>query len=370
MTAVPKTTLAAVAIKPQETELREFAIPEIASDAGILRILATGICGSDWGQYNDTRLGPRILGHEMVGTIEKLGDAARDRWGVKEGDLVALEEYLPCGHCDLCRAGEYRSCLETDAHLPGERYRYGSTPITRGSGLWGGYSQFLYMHPRTVIHRVPAGMPLNIAAMSLPVGNGFQWAYLDGKAGPGKTVVIIGPGQQGMSCGMAAATAGADQVIVLGLSTDVKRLEVAKKLGATHTVMVDQEDPVKVVKDLTGGEGADVIIEASSAGPAIFNQALEMIRKRGTFLCVSNKKTPIPGFNMDMVIRKQVFLRGTRGHSFQAVELAMKAMMSGRYPVELMSTHKVGLKDLDHSLRIVGGQEAEKSIHITVDPWK
>jgi len=370
MSAAPAKSMAAVAVKPLETELRELNVPPITSDAGILRVLATGICGSDWPQYNDGRLGPRILGHEMVGVIEQIGDAARDRWGAKEGDLVALEEYLPCGHCDLCRAGEYRSCLETDAHLPGERYRYGSTPLTQGAGLWGGYSQFLYMHPRTVLHKVPAGMPLNIAAMALPVGNGFQWAYLDGQAGPGKTVVVIGPGQQGLSCGMAAAAAGADNVVVLGLAQDAKRFEVAKKLGATHTIAVDEEDAVKVIKEITGGEGADVIIEASSAGPTIFNTALDMIKKRGTMLCVSGKKTPVPGFNMDLVIRKQVFLRGTRGHSYQAVELALKTMHSGKFPVELMSTHKVGLKDLDHSLRIVGGQEAEKSIHITVDPWK
>lgn len=363
-------SLAAVAVKPLETELREIPLPEVAADSGILRVLATGICGSDWPQYNDGRLGARILGHEMVGVIEKIGYAAADRWGAKEGDLVALEEYLPCGHCDLCRAGEYRSCLETDAHLPGDRYRYGSTPLTMAPGLWGGYSQYLYMHPRSVLHKVPAGMPLHVAAMALPIGNGFQWAYLDAQAGPGKSVVVIGPGQQGMSCALAASAAGADNVIVLGLAQDAKRFEVVKKLGATRTVAVDEEDPVKVISDITGGEMADIIIEASSAGPQIFNTAISMIKKRGTMIAASGKKTPVPGFNMDGLIRKQVFLRGTRGHSYAAVELALKTMKSGKYPVELMSTHKVGLKDVDHALRIVGGQDAEKSIHITVDPWK
>jgi threonine dehydrogenase-like Zn-dependent dehydrogenase len=102
---------AAVAIKPRQTELRDFTLPEIAPDAGLLRISATGICGSDWPMYLSEKPGPRILGHEMIGTIEKLGDVARARWGVNEGDVVALEEYLPCGHCEYCRTGECRSCL-------------------------------------------------------------------------------------------------------------------------------------------------------------------------------------------------------------------------------------------------------------------
>ena len=101
------------------TEFREFPLPEIATDAGLLRIVVNGICSSDWNMYNNEKPGPRILGHEMVGTIEKIGEAAAYRWGVKVGDLVALEEYLPCGHCEYCRAGEIRSCLQTDQRLAG-----------------------------------------------------------------------------------------------------------------------------------------------------------------------------------------------------------------------------------------------------------
>ena len=193
----PTTALAAVAVKPLETEIKEFGIPDLRADAGLLRVEATGICGSDWGMYQKEKPGPRILGHEMVGTVAALGDIARKRWGVEEGDRVALEEYLPCGHCEYCRSGEYRSCLATDSRVPGS-IRYGSTPISHEPALWGGYSQFLYMHPRTVLHRVPEGVPSHIAAMALPIGNGFQWAVMDGGAGPGKTILINGPGQQGL----------------------------------------------------------------------------------------------------------------------------------------------------------------------------
>jgi threonine dehydrogenase-like Zn-dependent dehydrogenase len=362
------TSFAAVAVKPRGTELREFALPEIAADAGLLRVTATGICGSDWPMYLSEKPGPRILGHEMIGTIEKLGDVARARWGVSEGDVVALEEYLPCGHCEYCRTGEYRSCLETDSRIAGS-IRYGSTPLTVTPSLWGGYSQYLYLHPRSVLHRVPAGIPAHIAAMALPIGNGFQWAFLDGGAGPGKTIVIQGPGQQGLGCVVAAKAAGAATIIVTGLARDAHRLAVAKELGAQHSVAVDQEDLGAAVTRITDGRMADIVIDASGGGAAIVNPALALLRKRGTLL-IAARKGAIAGFDMDRVINQQIILRGTRGHSFAAVELALKTMAAGTFPLDKMSTHVIGLKDVDIGLKMVGGESDARSIHITVDPWK
>jgi len=365
--SIPPKSLAAVAVNARATEMREFAIPEIAPDAGLLRIEATGICGSDWGMYLNAKPGPRILGHEMIGTIAKIGDVARERWGVAEGDRVALEEYLPCGHCEYCRTGEYRSCLATDAWLPGA-IRYGSTPLTVQPSLWGGYSQYLYMHPRTVIHRVPAGVPDHIAAMALPIGNGFQWTYLDGEAGPGKTVVIQGPGQQGLGCVIAAKSVGADCIIISGLARDERRLAVARELGAHHTVMVDRENLADAVKRVTDGRMADIVVDASGGGPEIVNATLPILRKRGRLLIVA-RKGAIDRFDLDQLIGKQIRLFGTRGHSFEAVELALKTMAAGTFPLERMSSHVVGLRDLDKALRMVGGESAERSVHITVAPW-
>ncbi len=367
MTATQK-VLAAVAVKPKQTELHEFDLPAIAPDAGLLRIEATGICGSDWPMYLSDKPGPRILGHEMVGTIAKLGPVARERWGVAEGDVVALEEYLPCGHCEYCRTGEYRSCLETDTRVAGS-IRYGSTPLTVMPALWGGYSQYLYMHPRTVLHRVPAGVRPHIAAMALPIGNGFQWAFLDGGAGPGKTVVVQGPGQQGLGCVIASKAAGAATIIVSGLARDAHRLAVARELGAQHCIAVDQDDLCDAVKRITGGRMADIVIDASGAGAEIVNPSLALLRKRGTLL-VASRKGSVPGFDIDQVVNKQINLRGTRGHSFEAVELALQTMAAGIFPLERMSSHVVGLKDIDLGLKMVGGESQERSIHITVDPWK
>lgn len=363
-----KTTLAAVMVSPRRTELRELPIPEIPPDAGLLRVAATGICGSDWPKYLSEEFAPGILGHEVVGHVEKIGESARARWGVKEGDFVALEEYLPCGHCGYCRTGEYRSCLETDFHVEGS-IRYGSTRLTVPPSLYGGYSRFMYLHPRSVLHRVPEGVPPRIAAMALPLGNGFQWTLLDGGAGPGKTIVVIGPGQQGMGCVVAAAASGAANIVIVGLARDRSRFPTAMRLGATHAITVDEEDLRGKLRDITGGAMADIVIDASGAGPEIVNGGISLLKKRGRMLCTALKKSAVP-FDIDRMIKNQIGMMGTRGHSFEAVELALQLMKSKRFPLELISTHVVGLKDLDRALKIVGGEATEKAIHITVEPWK
>jgi threonine dehydrogenase-like Zn-dependent dehydrogenase len=364
-----QTVLAAVAAEPRRTELRELPLPDIPADGGLLKVVATGVCGSDWPMYLSKRRGPLVLGHEMVGYVEKLGTLAQDRWGVREGDRVALEEYLPCGHCEYCRSGEFRSCMSTDSRIDGA-IRYGSTPLSVAPSLWGGFSQYLYLHPRSVMHRVPAGVPDHIAAMAIPLGNGFQWAYLDGGAGPGKTVVIQGPGQTGLACVLAARVAGADTIVLSGLARDGHRLEIGRQLGATHVVAVDEQNLEEAVRGITGAGMADLVIEASSAGPEIISSSLPLVRKRGCLLLASRKGKPVEDFDLDRALGMQMTIKGVRGHSYRSVELALAMMASGRFQLELLSTHQVGLQDVDRALRTIGGEIESESIHITVEPWK
>ncbi len=138
---------------------------------------------------------------------------------------MALEEYLPCGHCRYCRTGDYRPCDDTDT-LTGNGIRFGSTPISVAPSLWGGYSEVQYPHPNTVLHAVPASVPAALATLALPLGNGIEWAVLQGKASLGSAVVIQGPGQQGLACVVAAREAGATCVIVNWLSGSSHRAAI------------------------------------------------------------------------------------------------------------------------------------------------
>lgn len=172
--SIPRTTVASVMTARRKMEVRELPIPDIAPDAGLLRVEAAGVCGADVGFFSRD-LSSRVLGHENIGTIAAIGASAARRWGVSEGDRVVLEEYLPCGHCEFCRSSDFRLCMASDASANPDALRYGSTPLTRSPGLWGAYSQYLYLHPNTVPHRLPPPRPRS--AYRRPTGSsGHIWA--------------------------------------------------------------------------------------------------------------------------------------------------------------------------------------------------
>ncbi|MBA2690374.1 MAG: alcohol dehydrogenase catalytic domain-containing protein [Burkholderiales bacterium] len=365
---------AAVAVDTKRTEVCEFELPALPPDGGLLKVEMTGVCGSDWPYYLNSpkSKGPLILGHETVGFVAELGKAAAAKWGVKEGDRVALEEYLPCGYCAYCRSGDFRLCDKTDIFIGKDSIRYGSTPISRAPSLWGGYSEYQYLHPNAVFHKVPAHVPAMQAALALPLGNGVEWSYLQGGAGIGQAVVIQGPGQQGLACVIAAKEAGASLIIVSGLSTssDQRRLALARKLGATHTVDIDNEDLVEKVAHLTNGAMADLVLDCASGGPATIVSAIKLARKRGRVILGGWKRRPIPEFDSDVLISRFLTVKGVRGHSYESVEMALQIIASQRYPLAEMCTHLFGLNEVDEALRTVGGEGKPDAIHCSVDPWK
>ena len=199
---------AATQIGARRIEVREFPVPEVSAGDALLKVEIAGICGSDIDGYERFGGEPRIRGHENVGFIAKIGAEASRRWGIKEGDRVVVEQYLPCGTCRWCRIGEYRLCDQTDK-LPGRTIlRYGNTPVSVAPSLWGGFSQYLYLPSNAILHKIPSHVPAQQAALFVSLANGMQWVYLQGGAAPGKTVVIQGPGQMGLSAVVAAREAG------------------------------------------------------------------------------------------------------------------------------------------------------------------
>jgi len=362
--------LAAVQVAPEATELREFALPEIGVDAALLKVEAAGVCGSDVGGYKRMGAAPRILGHENVGVIARAGEAFGRRWGVKEGDRVAIEEYLPCGHCDLCLRGEFRHCVGTDVFANPEALRYGHTPVTVAPALWGGYSRYLYMPPATVLHRMPEHVPDEQAAMALPLGNGVQWAVVEGQAGPGRSLVVMGPGQQGLASVLAAKAAGADLVILIGLARDQRRLQVGRQLGADFIIHADTEDVRERVHEITAGKGVDAVVDTTSAvASEMVPLAIDLVKRKEGRIVVQSLGGTIKDFPIEKLARKYITLKCARGHSYAAVELAIQRIASGKFPLDLLTTHCFDLDGVDMAIRSVGGTGQPGAIHVTVLPW-
>ena len=248
---------------PRKLEPRDLPLPEIGHDDALLRIEACGICGSDYEQYEGVLRTPMpvVPGHEPLGRIERIGDGAAARWGVDVGDRVAVETMLSCHHCATCRGGRY--------HLCRERRIYSYIPLADPPGLWGAYAQYMYLHPNSVIHRVDPSLPAELAVMFNPLGAGFRWGVELPRTGPGDTVVIMGPGQRGLSCVLACREAGAAKIIVTGIAADARKLALAREFGADATIDVDAEDARRRVRELTGGRGADVVVEVTPIAPWI-----------------------------------------------------------------------------------------------------
>lgn len=368
--ALPELSRAAVATAARTTELREFAIPRAGPDDGVLRVEAAAVCGTDWEIYGrESRgrgLGPLILGHENVGRVVALGERAAARWGVTVGDRVAVEEFLPCGTCRLCRGGHYRLCAATDSRGDGPFLRYGSTPVTVAPSLYGGFAEYLYLHPRAIVYPVGDDVEPEPAALFVPVANGIRWVVEEGGLRLGQTVVVQGPGQHGLGCVVAAREAGAASVIVVGAAADRHRLDVAVKLGADHAVI---DDPVEAVLDLTGGAGADVVVDLAPGAPDTVERAIAMCAPRGTLVLAASKHArPVAGFPHDAVVRKELRLLGVRGHDHRSVEPAIELIRSGRRPLGLLATHRFPLDRTDEALRMAGQRTDPAAIHVSILP--
>jgi threonine dehydrogenase-like Zn-dependent dehydrogenase len=364
--------LAALKVGPATTELREMPLPDVAADAALLKIEVAGVCGTDVHQYPlPLRGGPVIMGHENVGYLARVGSTFGARHGVREGDLMFLEEYLPCGHCEWDHMGEYRHCAATEWFYDPNAIRYGYTSIETAPALWGGFSQYLYLPLNAVLHKVPAGLSPELAGIGTPMSNGIQWSILDGGVGIGTTVLIQGPGQQGLCCVMACRHAGAAQIIITGRSRDAQRLEVAQALGADAAIDVEREDALARIRELTGGRGVDVAIDCTGAGTSTMLLALEATKRRGATMVVqADGNATFPDFPIGRLTRKAITLKSARGHSHRSVDLGLQLLASGRFPLELMTTHRFGLAEVDYAIKSVGGQGAPGAIHVSVMPWK
>src|SRR5471030_1369263 len=350
--------LAAVRTGPGKTEIREFPMPDIPEDSALLKMEVAGICGTDVKLYKTPpSSAPVITGHENIGTNAKAGGGVAGRKGVKEGDLVFVDHYVMCGKCEWCHAGQYRHCENTNWRTNPDAIRYGYTSAEKAPHLWGGFAQYVYLPWNSVIHHVPKGVTPELAGLVTPMANGVEWSLFDGGVGYNSSVLIQGPGQQGLSQTVICKQAGASLVIVTGTSKDAARMEVAKALGADYVIDVQKEDPLARIMEITGGKGVDVSLDCTAgAGTIPVLLGIEALKRKGGTIVVQGELAAFPNFPIGRVTVKFITLKSARGHSYKACELALRQLASKRFPLEKVTTHTFGLKDVDLAIRSVGNE--------------
>ena len=361
-------TQAATLVAPKQFELREYDVPELTSETGLMKVEAVGICGSDVRSYRQPVPVPRIMGHENVGVMAAVGREAAERWGVKEGDLVIPEEYVPCFHCKYCYTGRFRFCNQTDRGY-GTLLRHGSTTTDVWPSIWGGFSQYMYLPRNTVMHRVDKPVPVHVLALYLPLANGIEWACRYGGAQRGKNVLVQGPGQMGLACAFAASQAGSDCVIVTGLSRDSVRLDMAKRLGADYTIDIETEDLRERVQEITGGDGIDVVVNVTGGGVGAVSDALSVASKECTLVLAAAGDDPISLSAVGERRRKDITIKTAHGHSYSSVSESIAYLTSGSYPELLeISTHQFPLPEVRRALDTAAGEGEPGAIHVTLMP--
>ena len=253
---------------PGQKSWEEVPDPEITDDGDIIvRVDAVTICGTDLhilkGDVPAVRNG-RILGHEAVGTVEETGGSVRR---LRPGDRVLVSCISACGTCRFCREGRYGQCLGGGGWILGHKI----------DGTQADYVRVPYADTSTF--RVPDGVPDEAVLMLADIlPTGYEVGVLAGGVRPGDVVAVVGAGPVGLSAITGARLYSPSHIVAIDLSDT--RLHAAKQFGADITVNNSREDPLSVIKELTGRLGADVAIEAVGV-PATFELAVSLARPGG-----------------------------------------------------------------------------------------
>jgi threonine dehydrogenase-like Zn-dependent dehydrogenase len=353
---------AATLVAPGRIEIRDYPFPAVLEPGAVLlRMIASGICGTDKHtfrgetvQYAGTAMErrtpfPIIQGHENLGTVEAIGPGgaiAYDGTPLRAGDRVVPAPNRACGMCRNCQRGfPYYLCRYLE--------NYGnSLSCAEPPHLFGGWAEFLYLKPRTPVFRVPHDLPSEVAVLTeiFAVTHSLERVAAIRRPGgflPGDTVAVVGVGSLGMAHLVKAALMGAGQVIAVDKSA--RRLALAQRLINAVAVAVDgPDDAVRAqVLDMTGGEGADVVVNATGF-PGSFSLAASVVRDAGTILEVGAFVDMGPeAFNPAVICGRSLTVMGTGGEDLQAYDrtLALLARHAGVIPFAEMVSHTFRVAD-------------------------
>jgi alcohol dehydrogenase len=333
---------------PGEVRLEERPEPELlASDDAVVRVEATGVCGSDLHIYHGrVQIEPGFtLGHEFVGTVLAAGDTVTE---VSEGDRVLGCFCTACGNCFFCRRGEYHKCDE------GRVFGHGTT---LGSLQGSQAEQVLVPRANLTLRPVPEGMSDDAALFAGDVmGTGYHSIDQAGLR-PGDTAAVLGLGPVGLCAVQAARAAGASRVIAIDTVED--RLKIAESFGA-DPVHLTEDDPRRAVKAATEGRGVDVAVDAVGH-PDALDLAVRVTRKAGTVsvIGVYAERTEV---HMGVVWIKALTIRSGHANVIGHVDRVLAMMGAGVLDPGPLVTHHMGLADAAEAYAVYDRREALKIV--------
>jgi threonine dehydrogenase-like Zn-dependent dehydrogenase len=362
---------ALVQTAPRTLEQQHFSLPKLPEGAALLRVEACGMCGSDLEYYAGLQVigaasYPRILGHEVVGVIEDLGPASANRKGLKIGDRVALDMILSCGTCRMCMIDSNRMFCRG---FPFKPAFYGAIPTSMEPSLWGGYATHLYVHPQAVLYPFPQEISPLTATLWNPLAAGIQWADIYPGTTIGTSIAILGAGQRGLSCVLAAKSAGASLIIVTGLARDRHKLDLALEFGADVAIEVESADLIDEVDKLTKGYGVDVVVDTSAVATAPVVDAIRIVRPGGYVVYYGIKGHKVPEFPIDDAIFKGITIQTATGLTRDSFRRAVDLIVSQRFPVDKMRTHVFGMTQTEKAMDVLAGKYPdEHALNVVLTP--
>jgi L-iditol 2-dehydrogenase len=330
-------------------ECEDVPVPEIEPGGLLVRVESCALCATDIKllEYGHAAIRyPHVLGHEIAGVVEKV---SAEGAGVEPGDRVALAPTLSCGHCWLCDMGADTLCQDKK---------------TFGYHWWGGFAEYVAVSPRAVegdmVVPVPEGVPFDDAAVAEPLACAIHGQNeVDTHAGD--TVVVIGLGPLG--CMHIAVARGRGAAKIVAADIRPSRLDLAERFGADVYVNSAEEDLGEVVARETGGRGANVVIAATPAKPAVA-QAVELVAPKGRVSLFGGlpKTDPVVGIDVNIVHYREASLHGSFSASPGDCRLAMDLLGSGRVDASSFITHRLPLSGVREGMELTKRGESLKIV--------
>lgn len=325
-------------------ELQDVPVPEISSEEVLVRVKAAGICGGDvhilHNEYQYSA--PLILGHEFSGEIAAVGNRVTG-WGA--GDRVVSELHtLACQTCRYCKTGNSQIC--PDKRPP-------------GTYVDGAFAEFIKL-PANLLHRIPDNITFEEAALTEPTAIAVHGLLEKTVVEPEDVVVVLGAGPIGLQSAQAARAAGAAKVIMAGTTRRSSvRLDTARFLNFDGVLDIDHDNLDELVKSLTGGIGADVVIDACGAEAAI-NQAVDLVRRGGRICGLGISGRDKIAFSWDKAVLKDCHLIFSFSSNYMSWERALSMISRGKVQVRPLISHCLPLEAWEEGFAAIERGEAVK----------